>query len=103
MKKFICIILCIGMLTLFQTSVFASGVTGEDTDITIPIYKNGDANGDGYVNKKDAEALMQYAAGWNVAIKKSPADVTGDGKVDGMDATLLLQYLAWGSSKVTLK
>ena len=80
----------------------ASGVTEEDTDITIPIYKPGDVNGDGHVREDDAKLLLKYVAGWDVSIKKAPADVTGDGKIDGMDAMLLLQYTS-GLTGVTLK
>lgn len=101
MKKLICILLCVITLACCCFAAMASGVTEEDTDITIPIYKPGDANGDGKVNRADADLLLQYAAGWNVSVKKAPADVTGDGKIDGQDATLLLQYLS--GMKVTLK
>ena len=102
MKKLICILLCVVTLALCCFAAMASGVTEEDTDITIPIYKQGDVNGDGKVNGTDADLLLKYVAGHNVSIKKAPADVTGDGKVDGMDATLLLQYTS-GLTGVKLK
>ena len=102
MRKLLCILLCVVTLALCCFAAMASGVTEEDTDITIPIYKAGDANGDGKVNRADADLLLQYAAGYNVSVKKTPADVTGDGKIDGMDAMLLLQYTS-GLANVKLK
>ena len=102
MKKLICIALCVATLACCCFAVMASGVTEEDTDITIPIYKAGDANGDGKVNRTDADLLLKYAAGYDVSVKKDPADVTGDGKIDGLDAMLLLQYTS-GLTGVELK
>ncbi len=95
MKRFICVLLCLSALFLTPLRSFA-------VDITVPIYPQGDFNGDRKVNKTDADLYLQYASGWNVSYKqKLAADITGDGKVDGMDATLILQYLAgW---KVALK
>lgn len=101
MKKMLCFVLCLVLAGALGLHAFASGVVENDSDIHIPIYKNGDANGDGEVNQDDVTLIMQYAAGWKVSVKKSAADVTGDGIVDGKDSTLLTQYLAnW---KVTLK
>ena len=102
MKKLICIALCVVTLACCCFAVMASGVIEEGTDITIPIYKKGDVNGDGKVSKADADLLLKYVAGHNVSIKKKPADVTGDGKIDGMDAMLLLQKCS-GLTGVTLK
>ncbi len=102
MKKLICIALCVITVACCCFAAMASGVTEEDTDITIPIYKAGDANGDGKVNRADADLLLKYVAGWDVSIKKTPADVTGDGKIDGLDAMLLLQYTS-GLNGVKLK
>ena len=94
MKKIICILLCVITLACCCFVAMATGVTEEDTDITIELFQPGDVNGDRRPNKDDAALLLKYVAGWNVSIKKDPADVTGDGKIDGMDATLLLQYLS---------
>jgi len=102
MKKLICILLCVITLACCCFAAMASGVIEEDTDITIHIYPPGDVNGDRWRWKDDAELLLKYVAGWNVSIKKDPADVTGDGKVDGLDAMLLLQFFS-GLQGVELK
>lgn len=95
MKRLICILLCLSLCPILIPNTAA-------VDISIPIYPQGDFNGDRKVNQTDATLYLQYAAGWGEKYKqKDSADITGDGVVDGMDATLLLQYLAgW---KVTLK
>ncbi|MBR3978682.1 MAG: dockerin type I repeat-containing protein [Oscillospiraceae bacterium] len=102
MKKLICILLCVITLACCCFAAMATGVTEEDTDITIEIFQPGDVNGDRRPNKDDAALLLKYVAGWNVSIKKDPADVTGDGKIDGLDAMLLLQKFS-GVPETTLK
>lgn len=81
-----------------QTVTLALG--GKSTTLQVTVFAAGDANGDGKVDREDATLLLQYAAGWNVQIKKRPADANGDNKVDGKDATLLLQYAAGWNVKL---
>lgn len=89
MKKLICVLLCLAMIFLMSTTVFAG-------DISISFYEKGDVNYDKKVDQKDAEQLLQYTAGWkmNVSMRKSEADMNADGKIDGIDALQLLQKIA---------
>ena len=57
-------------------------------------YVQGDINGDGILNNRDAARLLQYLAGWNVDYNIDALDVNGDGIVNNRDAARLLQYLA---------
>ena len=88
MKKVICIALCLATVFLFSTTVFA--------DISISFFDKGDVNRDKKINKKDADLLLQYTAGWplNITVRKSEADLNADGKIDGLDALQLLQEVA---------
>ena len=88
MKKVICIVLCLATIFLFSTTVFA--------DISISFFDKGDVNRDKKINQKDADLLLQYAAGWsiNATVRKSEADMNSDGKIDGLDALQLLQQIA---------
>lgn len=55
----------------------------------------GDVNGDGQVDKADAQAVLDYEAGLTkTPVSAQVADVNGDGKVDSNDAVLILQYVA---------
>ena len=54
----------------------------------------GDLNGDGKLNNRDVTRLMQYLAGWDVALSGGEPDLNGDGKVNNKDVTRLMQYLA---------
>lgn len=72
---------------------------GDNVIVVIPFGKltdrlPGDVNSDGEVDGNDATLLLQYAAGWEVAIDEAAGDVNADGETDGNDATLLLQYAA---------
>ena len=50
----------------------------------------GDINGDGEVNAKDATWLLRYAAGLETNVDLDAADINGDGKVNAKDATCIL-------------
>lgn len=52
----------------------------------------GDANGDGLVNIYDPLLVMQYTAGWSVAINGHQGDVNADGSTDLQDAIRILQH-----------
>lgn len=52
----------------------------------------GDANDDGRTDLYDALLVMQYEAGWNVAINTDCADVNADAKITLADALLIIQY-----------
>ncbi len=54
----------------------------------------GDADNNNEVNSADALLVMQYAAGWSVALNKTNADVNASGGVDVQDALLILRYCA---------
>ena len=87
MKKIICVALCLATMFLFSVTAFA--------DISISFYDKGDVNRDKKINKKDAQQILKYTAGWNmnVIMRKSEADLNADGKIDGLDALILLQKL----------
>lgn len=91
-------------ITDYEISGYSPDVLGEQTvtvsysgktaTFKVTVFAVGDVNGDEAVDGKDATLLLQYAAGWDVAIKELAANVNGDTVVDGKDATLLLQYAA---------
>ena len=58
-----------------------------------PNIAPGDANGDGAVNNKDLDLLMQKLNGWDVEIDDRVADVNGDGVVNNKDYGLLMQFV----------
>ena len=62
--------------------------------VTVYPCKPGDINGDNTVNNKDASLLMQYLAGWDVAVNEQALDTNGDSSVNNKDVSLLMQYLA---------
>lgn len=68
---------------------------------TVSVGVPGDANADGHVDIHDALLVLQYDAGWSVALSKVNADVNASGAVDAADALLILRFLAGES--VTLK
>ena len=62
--------------------------------VTEPVLL-GDVNGDGIVNVKDANRLLQYLAKQpNKTIVEANADVNCDGSVNVKDANRLLRYIA---------
>ncbi|MBE6678492.1 MAG: hypothetical protein E7597_06840 [Ruminococcaceae bacterium] len=55
----------------------------------------GDVNGDGRVDRRDAELVFDYASGSNTGLteaQKSTADVDGDGMLSVGDAAQILRY-----------
>ncbi len=67
---------------------------GQSGTINITKHIPGDINGDGVCNTKDTSRLMQYFAGWDVAVDPDALDVNGDGVANTKDTTRLMQYLA---------
>lgn len=63
-------------------------------EVTVPVIKPGDINGDDKVNNKDLTRLFQYLSDWDVEVEEDVLDVNGDGKVNNKDLTRLFQYLS---------
>ena|GEM_PF-5855973 len=61
-------------------------------NVTVYTFIYGDANGDGVVDDRDYQRLLQHLNGWIVEIHPG-ADANGDGVVDDRDYQRLLQYL----------
>ena len=83
-----------GLETGTGTQVTAETVFDANTTIYANWYLPGDVNGDGKVNNKDVNRLLQYLAGDNVEVVLFACDVNGDGKINNKDVNRLLQYLA---------
>ena len=83
-----------GLQTGTGTQITTETVFNEDTTIYANWYLPGDVNGDGKVNNKDVNRLLQYLAGDDVAVVMFACDVNGDGKINNKDVNRLLQYLA---------
>ena len=61
--------------------------------VTVKGGKLGDVNGDGTIDSKDAQLILDHEAKLeNSALSAQVADVSGDGVVDSNDAVLILQY-----------
>ncbi|MCL2153186.1 MAG: cohesin domain-containing protein [Oscillospiraceae bacterium] len=60
--------------------------------VSVYTFVYGDANGDGIVDDRDYQRLLQFLNGWIVEIHPG-ADANGDGVVDDRDYQRLLQYL----------
>ncbi len=73
----------------FATAAEAQAYANGTTDPS----RNGDANGDGYVNLTDVSTILRNIAGWNVYVS-SYADYDGNGKVNITDAALILRKIA---------
>lgn len=78
-----------------QTKVVA------DIEQLVPVYKTGDADGDGKVNAIDRMILSRYLAGWAGVAEQikdlNALDINKDGKVNAKDRMILARYLAdWG-------
>ncbi|MCR5611626.1 MAG: InlB B-repeat-containing protein [Clostridiales bacterium] len=84
----------IGVATGTGTEVTDETVFDEDTTIYANWYMPGDVNGDGKVNNKDVNRLLQYIAGDDVEVVLKACDTNGDGKINNKDVSRLLQYLA---------
>ena len=67
--------------------------TTEPTATPEPQRPQGDINGDGTLDSRDAELLGQYVSGWDVKLDEAEADVNGDGKVDLSDVVRLQKEL----------
>lgn len=66
-----------------------------ELELTVRSGLLGDVNGDGVVDKLDAQAILDYEAGLaETELSLSIADVSGDGVIDSNDAVLILQYVA---------
>jgi len=68
--------------------------TLSDKNVSVIVTKElwGDVNGDGGVDDRDLQRLLQYLTGWDVEIFPG-ADVNGDGVVNDHDILRLMQYL----------
>lgn len=53
----------------------------------------GDVDGNGTIDRSDAQQILDYAAQNSAQIVLAAADVSGDGIIDSNDAVLILQYL----------
>lgn len=105
-KKLLALILAIALLVCALPLVYAAAsdaATEEDTDIGVDVEDlpevdvsviYGDADGDGEVTAADAAVILQYVAGWDVAVDSVAADVDADGEVTAADAATILQYVA---------
>ena len=86
-------------------------VDGKSVATTSDSLKNCDFNGDGAVNRADAQALLDYVTGARSTISHSnAADLNGDGAVNTYDVYLMLHLFqglvtvpASGSVEVTVK
>ncbi len=60
------------------------------------LVSQGDVNGDGRINARDARTLLRYLAGLEELSQESlaAADFNADGRVNARDARAILQYLA---------
>ena len=86
-RIFLCVVLIVCMLLVFETKVKA--------DESKVYY--GDVNNDGVIDLKDVTALRRYlAGGWNITTNEGKADVNRDGSVDPKDVTMLRRYLVGG-------
>ena len=77
----------------WETEEFGPDIGGTTQAPPAPVIP-GDINDDGKLTNRDATRLLQYLAGWDVAVVEASLDINGDGKVTNRDATRLLQYLA---------
>lgn len=79
---------------LVLTDGYNQRISWQSETITVSqtVRLPGDADNNGVVNLYDALLVMQYDAGWSVALNKSNADVNASGGVDMNDALLILRH-----------
>ena len=79
---------------LVLTDGYNQRISWQSETITVSqtVRLPGDADNNGVVNLHDALRVMQYDAGWSVALNKSNADVKASGGVDRNDALLILRH-----------
>ncbi len=82
-----------GLETGTGTQVTLETVFNEDTTIYANWYMPGDVNGDGKVNMKDVNLLLDYVLEYDVTVVLPACDVTGDNKINMKDVNLLLDYV----------
>lgn len=96
MKKFVCM-----AISAVMSAVFCAGMVASAEEV----YSQGDCNGDGLIDSRDAtDILMYYTAnsvggetGWSEE-QFSSADVNADGQVDSKDASVTLAYYSYTST-----
>lgn len=72
-----------------------NGMTITESMVVYAKFVAGDADGNGKIEKKDAENILKYIVGQNVPVNDATAlDVNRDGKVTVVDVITLLLYLA---------
>ena len=87
---------------LHQLTITATdneGGVNDSVSINLKVLKRGDVNGDGFVNKTDAEYVSRYLAGLEPEVSPLVGDVigkagapVGDGVVDLRDALYIAKY-----------
>ncbi|MCR5611441.1 MAG: InlB B-repeat-containing protein [Clostridiales bacterium] len=77
------------------TELTAETVVNGNMTVYAHWYLPGDVNGDGKVNNKDVNRLLQYLAGdENLVYVARALDINGDSKINNKDVNRLLQFLA---------
>lgn len=72
-----------------------NGMTITESMVVYAKFVAGDADGNGKIEKKDANNILKYIVGQNVPVNDATAlDVNRDGKVTVVDVVTLLLYLA---------
>jgi hypothetical protein len=87
----------VNQLTITATD--NDGGISDPVNLELTVLKRGDVNGDGYVNKMDADYISRYLAGLEPEVLTLVGDVVGeagdpvgDGIVDLMDALYIAKY-----------
>ena len=72
-----------------------NGMTITESMVVYAKFVAGDADGNGKIEKKDANNILKYIVGQSVPVNDATAlDVNRDGKVTVVDAITILLYLA---------
>lgn len=82
------------VVELVESDGYTTTWRTEKAVITAAEALMGDADANGVVNAQDVLRIMQYDAGWSVALNTVNADVNGSGSVSMEDAVQLLRMLA---------